>query len=177
MVLSGDSAGGHLVLGLLKYISSQKSALGVPRAVLVWSGAVDYLALSDEGVVDGSARFGSDYIPGKFAAWGARRLVEGVDLGDESVVGYLRLLGSPFETKVPLWICVGEVEVLAEGALEFGWQMRGVEGNVVGVKVLKDTPHDVMLMGNMLGFEREAEEGARAAKAFVENVKETKLLD
>ncbi|KAI9658002.1 MAG: hypothetical protein M1821_002662 [Bathelium mastoideum] len=167
ILLSGDSAGGHIALSLLRYICTQRTPLEPPRATLLWSPAIDLIKARDPQSVNQSKYYATDYLHGKFTSWGALALTRGLQLSDESIKEYLVQLDRPFTAKTPIWICIGEREILSEDAIAFGYQLQSLRENVVGIEVVPEAPHDVMFVGNILGFEREAENAAKAAKAFI----------
>ena len=167
IILSGDSAGGHIALSLLRYICSQRTPLQPPRATLLWSPAIDLVKARDPQSINQSKSYATDYLVGNFTSWGALALTQGLQLSDKSIQAYLSQLEKPFTSETPIWICVGEREILSEDAIAFGRQLQSLSGNVVGIETIPEVPHDVMFVGNILGFEKEAENAAEAAKSFI----------
>jgi acetyl esterase/lipase len=65
-------------------------------------------------------------------------------------------------TDVPLFVNTGSGEVLYFDDVEWTEKMRKA-GNDVTLDVEKNVPHDILLVGNILGFDKEAQAGARRA--------------
>ncbi|KAL9613465.1 MAG: hypothetical protein Q9167_002011 [Letrouitia subvulpina] len=162
IVLSGDSAGGNLAIALLRYILSTSDVPPKPRAVLLWSPWVDPAACAFDANVASKNRNGStDFLVDEFVNWGIETYQSPhVDWTN----AYISPLRHPFDTQgVPLWVQLGEVEILADDIIRFVEAMRGVKGNEVDVHSDGYAPHDTFIAGKLLGFEREAEVAAKAA--------------
>jgi acetyl esterase/lipase len=69
----------------------------------------------------------------------------------------------PFRTQTPLWVQACGQEVLLEHDREWYEAMRDVQGNRVEWHLVDVANHDILLGGNLTGFEEEANEAARAA--------------
>jgi len=169
IVVSGDSAGGHVALCLLRYLSTENVHLAAPRAVLLWSPAIDLEAARDPASVNRSRYYATDYLDGAFSSWGATKFTEGLDLSDSKLGAYVVQLGYPFRAVSPVWICTGSLEILGPEGLRMGEELKE-RGSVVEVYTISGAPHDVMFVGNILGFEKEAVDAAKVAHRFVENV-------
>lgn len=171
IVVSGDSAGGHVALSLLRSLSSGQldvASLEAPRALLLWSPSINLEAARDPAVTDRSEYYASDYVEGKFQSWGATAFTKDLDLSDDGVRPYVVQLGYPFRSASPIWICIGGLEVLGPDGLQMGKELRE-HGSVVETHVISGAPHDVMFVGNLMGFEREAVEATKLAHHFIEN--------
>jgi len=168
IVISGDSAGGHVALSLLRYLSTENVSLAPPRAFLLWSPAIDLEVAKNSSTVDRSEFYATDYLDGNFSSWGATRFSEGLDMTDSTIRAYVVQLGHEFRAASPLWICVGSLEILGPEGTRFGRELRE-KGSVVEIHIIPRAPHDVLFVGNILGFEREAVEAAKLASRFVEN--------
>lgn len=169
IILSGDSAGGHVALSLLRYLSTENVDLPAPRALLLWSPAIDLEAAKDPATVNRSKFYATDYLVGNFSKWGATKFTERLDLSDSKLRPYIVQLGHPFLAVSPIWICVGEMEILGPEGLCMGEELMK-SGSVVETHVIERAPHDVMFVGNILGFEKEAVEATTVAKRFIEDV-------
>jgi acetyl esterase/lipase len=169
IVISGDSAGGHIALSLLRYLSCETVDLQRPKALLLWSPAIDLEAAKDPTTVSRSKFYATDYLVGNFSSWGATRFTESLDLSDEKVRPYITQLGYPFSSVSPIWICVGALEILGPEGLRIGKELQE-GGSVVETHTISGAPHDVMFVGNILGFDKEAVEAAKIAGHFIENV-------
>ncbi|KAF2791278.1 alpha/beta-hydrolase [Melanomma pulvis-pyrius CBS 109.77] len=166
IVISGDSVGGHVALSLLRYLSTE-DILPPPRAVLLWSPAIDLEAAKDPFTVNHSQYYATDYLVGNFSTWGAAKFTEGLDLSDNTLKAYVVQLGHPFRAVSPVWICVGSMEILGPEGMRIGEELRKT-GSVVETHTISGAPHDVLFVGNILGFETEAVEAARLAHHFIE---------
>jgi acetyl esterase/lipase len=169
IVISGDSAGGHVALSLLRYLSTEAIDLSPPRALLLWSPAINLEAAKDPSTVDRSTYYATDYLVGNFSSWGAIKFTEGLDLSDIKLREYIVQLGHPFCCVAPIWICVGALEVLGPEGLRIGEELRE-KGSVVATHTITGAPHDVLFVGNILGFEREAEQAAKLACCFLKGL-------
>ncbi|KAI1741940.1 FAD/NAD(P)-binding domain-containing protein [Xylaria scruposa] len=168
LILSGDSAGGNLVLGLLRYISvyGQELDIPAPAAVALWSPWTDVSAAMDATVnMKLSPNYTSDYLNANFAHWGATT-VSGNGAIDVSSP-YLSPLHHPFKmsTEIPMFVNGGESEVLCDDIKTFskafsdhGWPLHLV--------ISKGCPHDILLLGPRMGFHKAAEAAVQDAKAF-----------
>ena len=171
IVISGDSAGGHVALCLLRYLSTEKTELPAPRALLLWSSSINIEAAMDPRVTDYNEYYATDYLAGNFQSWGAKRFTEDLDLSDENLRPYVVQLGYPFQSVSPIWICVGGLEILSSDGLHIAEELKA-KGNVVETYTIPGAPHDVMFVGNILGFKKEAVEATKAAGRFIEETKQ-----
>ncbi|KAL8983103.1 MAG: hypothetical protein Q9205_002566 [Flavoplaca limonia] len=163
IVLSGDSAGGHLVVMLLRYLSENSGLLGNPRAALLWSPWLN-LAVDVEDI-DHCRNNSTDFVLGAFVKWAVESFVPpGMDLMHR----YLSPFHHPFTTATPIWIQVGGREVLYEEIMSFADCMRKREGNTIDILAVSYAPHDILLASNVLGFENELENATKIAARFLE---------
>jgi len=202
IIVSGDSAGGNLALGLCRYISEFNSKtkkkkellLPVPAGVALYSPWVDVPAALHMDMRM-SPNYGTDYLNREFGVWGARSVYSGFpDDGDAehaSVEGYLSPLHHPFYLQsshasnsdggIPMFIHAGEREVLVDDARLFAQRYAEVKvggGGKQGgssawrVKLVesKGCPHDILLVGDLVGFQKEAKEAAKWAGEFFAEV-------
>ena len=167
IVISGDSAGANLAVALLRYIADTDGILPNPSAALLWSPWVN---LSGDLTLYDRHRYASvDYLPLAFLEWGVRCLVApSMDPSHPYVSPMLH----PFATKTPLWIQVGAEEILTDDGELFAHQMERVQGNKVALCVTAHVPHDILLLGRILGFEGETHEAVRQAQRFIVQQKE-----
>ncbi|KAH7014308.1 Alpha/Beta hydrolase protein [Microdochium trichocladiopsis] len=214
VVVSGDSAGGNLALGLLRYItehgaqSNQKqndilsgeededgpdtTGLPLPGAVLLWSPWTDISAAQDPNAIYQSPQYSTDYLSGAFGAWGARAYTAFGRL--DALDPYISPLHAPFRSPVPVLIHAGGGEVLLQDCEELTRRLRkagglgaegsqeddGGKGGGEWEKVLAGNvelimsphcPHDILLVGAMTGFNKEAKVAARKAGDFWNRVR------
>jgi acetyl esterase/lipase len=168
ILFSGDSAGGNIVIGLLRYISEcgEELDLPLPGGVALWSPWTDVGgALSQD--INLSPNVRTDYINGDFGRWGASS-VSG--FGRTNPEGpYLSPLQHPFRlagVPVPVFVHAGGGEVLVNDIRDFceryrkeGWNLELFES--------KGCPHDILLLGSQMGFQKEGWEAAARGKAFL----------
>ncbi|PWY74274.1 alpha/beta-hydrolase [Aspergillus heteromorphus CBS 117.55] len=167
VVLSGDSSGGHLVLALLRYICSW-----------LWSPWCDVPAAVDPTDWNHSANYKTEYIPGSFPSRGARQF-----LGDlaitEHVQPYVAPIWHPFVLPSPALILTGGREVLCHDHEKLAQVFRDVAGNPSRVEfyVEDKVPHDVLMIGWIMGFKDEARHCAARAGEFLRQVDSTAMAD
>ncbi|KAK3361830.1 Alpha/Beta hydrolase protein [Lasiosphaeria ovina] len=177
IILSGDSAGANVVLGLLRYMHEHGEGAGdgsevlgaaavpPPGAVALWSPWVDVggaLRLD----MRASPNYATDYLHREFGRWGAATVsgYGAVDAGGP----WLAPLLHPFKlaADVPMFVHAGEREVLYDDIKLFSERYGDIGWNVHLV-VSKGCSHDIILLGPKIGFARAAEAAARDARAFL----------
>ena len=163
IVVSGDSAGASLAVSLLRYISDEEVDLPDPGAALLFSPWLDLESALSREYLDRNPRYGTDYIPAEFPMWGACTYIpEGMDTSDP----YFSPIKHPFRTSAPLWVQVCGLEVLFDEGVRFADAMRA-EGNKVEAYVEPYANHDVLYVGFLTGFEKEAEKVVKTAGEFI----------
>ncbi|KAI0190946.1 alpha/beta hydrolase fold-3 domain-containing protein [Xylaria flabelliformis] len=166
ITISGDSAGGNLVIALLRYLVEYPE-LGIPQprcAVILnpWVAPVKYLW--PEIVITSNPNYNSDYLGAALCRWGAKTYIG--DAPPEHP--YIVPLGHPFKTPVPMLVTFGEAEILAIDGVEWIREMERVKGNELETYIEPDAPHDTMLVGHILGFQ---ESSAKVAQKYGEFVR------
>lgn len=165
IVVSGDSAGANVLLAFLRYIASPDgNMLPVPSAALFWSPSVDLATQHDPKNVDLHDKNKTDYITGFTLVWGINSYIP---KGMKPTDPWFSPLRHPFATKVPLWVMVGEVEVLYDSTIEFANQMRSIDGNRVDLYEVPKAPHDIFFVGHVLGWSKELDTAAQSAAEFL----------
>ena len=171
IVVSGDSAGGHLVMCLLRYISESgaKTGLAHPGCAWLWAPWFSpYNAIFDSGRrFTSNPNYSVDYVPLSFGQWGANAFAPAPSTGLTLSSPMLHYPGNPFPTKTPVWIQFGEKEVLLRDGVRAAEDMRRTEGNTVELEITETAVHDILLVGPVLGFVAEAVQAAGAAGAFL----------
>ncbi|KAL2823738.1 Alpha/Beta hydrolase protein [Aspergillus pseudoustus] len=127
IILSGDSAGGNLVLALLRYISEYQpqTNLAPPRAALLWSPWVDLTTPSS--VIDAHRNRDTDFIFGGLNDWGIASYVPaGLKPDNNPHFGYISPLGREFRTSVPIFLQTSKAEVLYDSNVEVARGLRDV---------------------------------------------------
>ena len=174
IIFSGDSAGGNIALGLLRYIQEHGAELDIPApsAVALWSPWVDVAAAINQDMRQ-SPNYNTDYLNKEFGYWGAASVSGGADPSGP----YLSPLHHPFKppiTDMPMFLHGGDREVLWDD-IQVMEQRYGDIGWKVHLGVSEHCPHDIILLGSRLGFEKEAEEAAREAGKFFSGTVNLKL--
>jgi acetyl esterase/lipase len=165
ITISGDSAGANLALALLRYLSEygQELDLPWPACIWLWSPWVNIARSLDPQNFGRNPNHTTDYLCGSFGAWGASTFAEKHNPRDP----YLSPLGHPFRSQSPIWVQCGEAEVLYADDTAIAKEFEGVEGNRVELLVKEAMPHDIILVGGLLGFHREAAECVKKAGEFL----------
>lgn len=175
IILSGDSAGANMALGLLRYIHDHGDELDIPApgAVALWSPWVHVGAAITQDMRK-SPNYRTDYLNKEFGAWGARSVSGSMTVDPEGP--YLSPLRHPFKLKedIPMFVHGGNAEVLYDDIKAFS-EVYGELGWNVHLEVADDSPHDILLLGPRIGFGKEAEEGATEAGKFLARTTELKL--
>ncbi|KAK2027515.1 alpha/beta-hydrolase [Colletotrichum zoysiae] len=158
VIVSGDSAGGHLVICLLRYLNEYLSNTPSPRAALLWSPWINVSGATPAELVLQRKNYSSDYLPADFAEWATECFApEGIV--DRSGP-YVTLKGQPFSTKTKLWAHVGDAELLYDEVVEWTQDMRDI-GNDVTLRIEPGAPHDIVESGHINGFQREGEQAVK----------------
>jgi acetyl esterase/lipase len=164
IIISGESAGGHLVIALLRYIADYKT-LPWPRGAIAWSPWCDISHRALDGYRK-SHRYKTDILNMGMLEWGIGAFPPR-DRNEESE-RYLSPVDYPFPCKAPLYINVGTDEVLYPEIHNFAKRMQEVQGNRIRYEEMKDVPHDVLLNAYFTGLTAEAEHQAAQAGQFFE---------
>lgn len=166
IVLSGDSAGANMVLGLLRYIHEHGKELELPSpaGVALWSPWVDVGGALEQDMRL-SPNYKTDYLNRDFGLWGASTITNAGLIDAKGP--YLSPLHHPFKLAgdIPMYVNAGGREVLHDDIQEFTKRYREVGWNV-HLQVSEGCPHDFILLGPRMGFKDKAEEAAREAKGF-----------
>ena len=172
ITVSGDSAGGHLCLALLRYIADNPDAkLPNPRCAWLWSPWVDPQGSLEQGYFERSPNAATDYLTGGFGAWGARAFAPSEASRLDLTHPNIRFLGNAFATPTPLFFSVGECEVLFNDDVKAYQEFAAVPGNKVELQIESKAVHDIILTGHIVGFEKEAAFAAERAGKFLEGCK------
>jgi acetyl esterase/lipase len=165
IILAGDSAGGNLVLALLRYIEDHKSEnlLPVPRGAILWCPWVD-LSEAVPRRYEGSKQLKTDFISLPLIQWGKDAFRP--TRSSEEIEPYLSPAKFPFSCSVPLVFQIGTAEVLYDDVKAFAGKMKEVEENKVLYEETLYAPHDIILSGDATGFQKETAETVRKAGEF-----------
>lgn len=175
IILSGDSAGGHLVLALLRYIVNfeGKSLLPAPKCSWLWSPWCDVPAGADIKAWINSPKYHTEYTPGSLQAWGAKNFLRNLHL-TTPVEEYVAPIKHPFLLPSPIFIVSGGREVLFEEHLRLSQVFQSIPENMSSVKFYMEdkVPHDVLMIGWIMNFREEARLCALQAGEFVRHLDE-----
>ncbi|KAI1381816.1 Alpha/Beta hydrolase protein [Hypoxylon crocopeplum] len=168
IVLSGDSAGGHIVICMLRYLTEHSSEIGLPapKAALLWSPAINLMASVDPSTITESRNYAKDYLDPTFITWGARRFVSNVP----GCSAYMNPLDAAFKSPCPIWAFCGGNEVFHDEIAGWVQQMKAVPENEVALRVERLANHDIFFAGNLTGWKAEAEDAADDARRWLERL-------
>ncbi|KAI8278536.1 Acetyl-hydrolase [Colletotrichum sp. SAR11_57] len=169
IVLCGDSAGGNLVIGLLRYLDTFGRDLGISSpscAVLIAPWVNPLASLGPDSVYKQHEHWSTDYLPVSFLRWGAKVYSSGVA---EETLPYVTPLGNPWKTQVPVFVTMGEAEILETDGTAWCRQMQEAGGNLE-VSYEEHAVHDTLLMGAIIGWEESAQVVATRIGEFVAKV-------
>lgn len=171
VTVSGDSAGGNLAVGLLRYLEHFGEQTGVPkpgRVALLSPWVRPSAALHED--YDSWALSRTDILPGSFVQWGVEAYLLQADgkLGENEE--WVDLLGHPFKTDTPVFVNWADKEILSIDCEAWAEEMRKENGEdwKFVVNVEPDAPHDTLLLAAQLGWETSAEGVTGKIKKFVE---------
>ncbi|CAF9938510.1 hypothetical protein IMSHALPRED_000825 [Imshaugia aleurites] len=164
IILAGDSAGCNLAITLLRYIADNNGTLlPHPVAAVLCSPWVDVFLALDPGSQQRHEKSPADYVPSNLQSWGARTYVPSHLPASDKYISPNR---QPFRTKAALWICLGGLEILRDEGISFAEMMRA-EGNRVEVYIEPYANHAILGVGNITGFDKEAEKAVKRAGEWV----------
>ncbi|KAI8931575.1 hypothetical protein NX059_011229 [Plenodomus lindquistii] len=170
IIISGDSAGGNAAISILRYISEYGSDLGIPSpsAALLWSPWIDPADTSGSYVYDND-NYATDFLCTPFTVWGTSAYagLAGVDNLNQP---YVTHKNRTFRTETPLFVNTGGCEVLYGDDVEWAGNMEKA-GNNVKLDVEKTAPHDIISLGNIIGFGTEASNCAKRAGEWLKEVR------
>ncbi|KAK8028525.1 hypothetical protein PG991_005581 [Apiospora marii] len=165
ITVSGDSAGGNLVIGLLRYLSIYGRDLGIPlpaKAVLMSPWVAPKASVGPEIVTTSNPNYKTDYLPHSHLLWGAMAYAGKASPADR----FISPLGHPFPTPVPTLVTVGSDELFEADIALWAEEMDRVEGNDIWLRYEENAPHDTLLVGAMLGWVDSAEMMAHLISTF-----------
>jgi acetyl esterase/lipase len=173
IVLSGDSCGGDLVLGLLRYIVQYNctSLLPAPKCGWVFSPWCNVLNADNTNTWEVSANYKTECIPASFPAWGAKHFLGDLEV-TKPVEQYVAPIRHPFPLPSPVLIVTGGREVLCQEHRELAEVFKKIPQNLssVALFVEENVPHDVLMVGWLLNFRKEARRCSEVAGEFVKGL-------
>ncbi|KAF2029827.1 alpha/beta-hydrolase [Setomelanomma holmii] len=162
IVLSGDSAGANAAIAILRYIKEYGSELDIPNpaAALLWSPWVDPSDTSDS-YTKTNANYSTDFLSPPLTQWGSKAYA-GLPGLEALKIPYVNAKLKPFKADLPIWVTTGGAELLYFDDVE--WYEKAKEaGNDVTLHVEPLVPHDILLVGDQMGFSKEATNSAKQA--------------
>ncbi|PVH92896.1 alpha/beta hydrolase fold-3 domain-containing protein [Periconia macrospinosa] len=167
VILSGDSAAGNLVIGLLRYIEDVDSArLPCPGGAMLWSPWVHVTPTAGRDY-ESSRNAPRDILTGDLLQWGADAYFPEGTVG-EDVKPFISPLGHPFKTSVPLFIHACGSEAFFDPVKGFAQEMSDTEGNRIRFHETEIAPHDLLMSFKGFGLDSEMEIAAKDAHDFFE---------
>lgn len=154
IILSGDSAGGNIVLALMRHLESiqlsDSPGLPLPGGAVVFSPWVEVTpnAGQDYKVCRNAT---SDILDPDFLQWGAESYL-GTSGSSKETAAYTSPLNHPFRTSIPLYIHAGGAEAFCQSITRFAESMQKVDGNRVGFCATAKAPHDLCLTHPLFGM-------------------------
>ncbi|KAK8005786.1 alpha/beta hydrolase fold-3 domain-containing protein [Apiospora arundinis] len=166
IVLSGDSAGANLVIGLLRYLVEYPSdAVPLPHSAVLVSPP------GPRRHVEPALQHG--HLTPSFVRWGAAAYSRLVPASDP----YISPLDHPFVTPVPMFVNLGAAEILEVDGARWVREMQkvtrevggkgGVKKNDLELNYEDGAPHDTLLVGNNLGWEDSVREVTTKIGEFI----------
>ena len=169
IILSGDSAGANLAIGLLRFFSQNINLFPTqPYALLLWSPWLD-LSMDFDELFTRDPRANTDYVPAAFLEWG-RRAYKPSELSASD--SYISPGQHPFTSKTPIWIHLGGLEIFKEQITAFHRAMREIGNSPVVLDEMENEVHDVLMLASVLGKEQQGREAATQAANFIDSLGE-----
>lgn len=170
IILSGDSAGANLALGLLRYITQFKnsSLLPAPKCTWLFSPWTNIPEARNSEAWNNSPNYKTEYVPASFPAWGATLLLRDLEI-TKSVEEHVAPIKHPFALPSPILVVTGGKEVLCQENQDLARVFKNLPQNegLVDLFVSESTPHDLFMIAWIMGFKKEARECAEKAGDFV----------
>ncbi|KAF2116880.1 Alpha/Beta hydrolase protein, partial [Lophiotrema nucula] len=166
IIVSGDSAGGNLVLAFARYLSEHEGILSLPRGIMVWSPWVDLRDATSEGYKTSPHRH-TDFVGAHLAFWGTSAFVPKTPKPlTPELEAYISPILSPSRLEVPLFINACTAEILYDQIQVYSDAMQAVEGNEVLYVETEYAPHDLIMAAGAFGLVKEVDEALEAAREF-----------
>ncbi|KAJ5377629.1 uncharacterized protein N7496_005038 [Penicillium cataractarum] len=170
IILSGDSSGANLALGLLRYITkfNNSSLLPAPKCTWLFSPWTNIPGARDLAAWNNSPNYKTECTPASFPAWGATLFLHDLEI-TKAVEEHVAPIKHPFTLPSPMLVVTGGKEVLCQEHREFAQIFKALPQNesLVDFFVSETTPHDLFMIGWIMGFEKEARECAEKVGEFV----------
>lgn len=181
ITLSGDSAGGNVVLALMRYLEAQQRSthelpadrstytpLPLPGGAIVFSPWVHVTSKAGEDY-KACRNTKADILTGPLLQWGANSYLPA---NDRAVKANVSPIHHPFRTSIPLYIHAGGVEALLGSISSFADEMGQMEGNRVRFYATAKGPHDLLLCHSSFGMTQELRVALDDARTFLQEDRE-----
>ncbi|KAJ4420817.1 hypothetical protein N0V82_004112 [Gnomoniopsis sp. IMI 355080] len=180
VIISGDSAGGNVVIALMRYLETERSTgqsssglsthhepLPMPGGAIVFSPWVHVTSHAGEDY-EKCSNIEADILTGSLLQWGADSYLP---RSWEGAVpeAYVSPLHHPFKTSIPLYIHAGATEAFFQDILTFSEEMAQMDGNQVRFCATAKAPHDLLMTHASFGLTEEFRVALDGAHAFFED--------
>ncbi|KAM4065403.1 alpha/beta hydrolase fold domain-containing protein [Hirsutella rhossiliensis] len=170
IIVSGDSAGGNLVLALLRYLEdSPSSSLPLPGGAIIWSPWVHITAHAGRDY-DNSRHSRSDLLIGPLLQWGAESFLPQGQVSKDTEA-YTSPLHHPFKLSTPLFIHAGAAEAFHDDIKSFAEEMAQVNGHRVQFHATPLAPHNLLVTHKTFGMTEGLNVAMKEAYDFFERGK------
>lgn len=148
IILSGDSAGGNVVITLIRHLEllqkQPNPSLPLPGGAIVYSPFVNVIpTIGTDFYKYENSQW--DTVSSSLGQWGVDCYRPAGKLSEE-VEGFISPLDNPFQTSVPIYIHDGDAEVLHENIKIFAGQMVKENGEkIIRYHSTPTAPHDLLL--------------------------------
>ncbi|KAI0844179.1 alpha/beta-hydrolase [Daldinia vernicosa] len=166
IILCGDSAGGNIVIALLRYLETFPGKLPSPGGAIVWSPWVHVTSHAGQDYKD-SRNSDIDLLYAPLLDWGANTYIPKGDL-TPAAQALISPLHHPFQTKTPIFIQAGTHEAFYDAIRSFSGEMTNVEGNRIRFHETKFVLHDLFLSNMILHMDTKVQAAVEDAQAFFE---------
>ncbi len=171
VVLSGESAGGNLVLALMRHLEAaaaqeQAAALPLPGGAMVFSPWVHVTA--DAGrVYERSSYSRTDVLTSDVLQWGADAYIPEEGDFEREARPFVSPLHHPFRTTIPLFLNAGTAEAFYASVKSFAGEMADLNGDdLVRFHGTEHAPHGILISFESIGFEVQLATAIEDAQSF-----------
>ncbi|KAI1415397.1 Alpha/Beta hydrolase protein [Hypoxylon sp. FL1857] len=128
IVLSGDSAGAHLAIALLRYANANPDLLPEPAAILLWSPWSDMII--EVSIADERPATHVDHVAPELISWTYREFLPRPETGVARSDPYISPVTAAIPTEVPFWVQWGSAEILKPEITKFVEVQRSSQSRV-----------------------------------------------
>lgn len=151
IIVSGDSAGGSVVLALPRYLESGEAppSLPLPGGAVLLSPWLE-VKPNETQVYNAHHNTEADILTPEILQWGADSYLPKTP--SASSEEYTSPLDHPFKTSVPIYFQADAAEALHDSIQKFASQMKQTRGNRVRFESVPMAPHDILLTHAIFGM-------------------------